>query len=218
MIWTTIIKRNIPWQELEALQRDLIQKVKENSETAFFLVSEPTPTFTHGRFASPEDRLWSEEKLRAEGAETYAVSRGGRWTFHGPGQILIYPIVRLEQLGLSRRAAVTFVGTLRTAVRESLSSLGVTCEERSRPFGLYLDGKKIVSFGLDLEGGIASHGLALYLEDQSRFFPGIRPCGASCETVTSLRESGYRGTWEMVAATMTERIKISLNPTRKGLG
>lgn len=207
MNWSTLIKRDIPFAELEQTQADLIARAKADPDAAFLLVSEPRPTFTHGRFASPADCLWSPEKLQSEGVQKFPVTRGGKWTFHGPGQIVIYPILTLKRLGYPRHGVHRFLTTLRASLAEGIRAHGVPCETRAKPFGLYAGNRKLVSFGISLEGGISSHGLALYHGNQSHFFAGIRPCGMEGEEITSLAELGLRLGWQETAQSMTEWIK-----------
>lgn len=210
--WTTDVRRRVPWETLEARQRDCVAATRTDAAKAFLLVSEPEPTFTHGRFAGDADKLWDAERLEKEGARTAPVSRGGKWTFHGPGQIVVYPVVQLESLGLRRRDIREFLHRFRAAAGETLRHFGVEAENRDEPFGIYSGGAKLVSFGINVSHGIVSHGLAFYYADQSHFFSGIRPCGVSGERITSLTQlrPGVPP-WEVVAEHLASAIKKGLN-------
>lgn len=210
--WKSYVERKISWPALEARQKELVHAVEGDAGRGYLLISEPEPTFTHGRFAEAGDRLWDDARLAAEGAQTAGVSRGGKWTFHGPGQIVVYPIVQLEGLGLRRRDIREFLWRLRRSVTETLEHFGIAAEERDEPFGIYAGGAKIVSFGINVSRGIVSHGLALYYADQSRYFSGIHPCGVASEKITSLSQlSPTVPSWETVAEHLASSIKKGLN-------
>ncbi len=211
MRWTVVTERQIGFDRLESLQQDLVQRVRAEPNRAYLLISEPTPTFTKGRFASNEECLWTEERRLHEGVAIHPVSRGGKWTYHGPGQILFYPLVNLQSLGYSRRAVYRFVTELREAIAAPLLKRGLDVTLGARPFGLYFRGKKLASFGVAVERGIVSHGVALYWNNQSRFFEGIHPCGVPGQSVTSLEESGWSLSWDDTAREVAESIEKSLN-------
>jgi len=206
MLLNVLIQRQIPWLSLEALQNRCVEEVQRNPELGFLLVSEPEPAYTYGRFATSGDLLWSRALLKRKKIAVHAVSPGGKWTFHGPGQILVYPIFQLGRMG-SRRAVRDFLKTLRDSVSADLLSLGISAESSDKPFGIYVAGKKLASFGIAVQKGVSSHGLALYYREQSVFFEGIHPCGVKGEQMTSLRECGVSLSWEEVASSLVGAIK-----------
>jgi len=208
--WTLLIERNLSFARLEAIQIDLVQRVQKNPDEGFLLVSEPEPTFTKGRFADDTGCLWNAEQRAKEGVTVAEVSRGGQWTYHGPGQILFYPIVALESLGFSRRAVYELVTRLRDGIAAPLIEGGIRVEKKSKPFGLYAAGKKLSSFGIAVERGICSHGVALYWSDQSRYFEGICPCGVPGQQAVSLQELGWSKSWEDTARQVAHSIEKSL--------
>ncbi len=154
----------------------------------------------------------TKRKCSKRGFTIRGVSRGGKWTFHGPGQVVLYPIVRLGELGLSRLAAYRFLLSLRSSLSGHLLSLGLSCESHERPFGLYANRGKLTSFGIAIESGISLHGLSLYLSPQHAAFEGIHPCGVPGEKITSLEELGIQIEWEALALGVAESIKRGLNP------
>lgn len=203
----TIIQRDILWQNLEELQLELIQRVEDDPALFFLLVSEPLSTFTFGRNASDEDLLWSKSQLQESGVAVAAVSRGGKWTYHGPGQIVIYPIVNLRSLGFYSKEARRFVETLRQSIKECCESWQVPVHCEDDPFGIFVRDKKLVSFGLSFENGISSHGLSVCFSSQQFFFDGIRPCGHSETRFTSLKEYLPHLSWNDAAFALTNSIK-----------
>lgn len=208
MTWETVIHRSIAWNALEAVQQGLIEQVQSTPSKAFLLISEPLPTFTHGRNSDPKDLHWSQALLNQYNVQVSPVKRGGKWTFHGPGQILIYPIMHLPSWGYSSKAVRAFLEDFRESVMETLTFLGCSTIKKNDPFGVYINHKKLVSFGLAFERSISSHGMALYLTDQSLFFSGINPCGVTDGISTFLNENlPSPKTWDSVATLLEASIK-----------
>lgn len=200
-----VYRRKIGWAELEALQSELRQRVVENGAKRFLLVSEPTPTFTHGLSGKPAGLLWNNAEER--GVAVFAADRGGQWTYHGPGQIVVYPIGRLEAFGFGRRQVRAYVENLASSVQNYLRSLGIASTLRDCPYGVFTARGKIASFGIGLRGGITSHGLALYLTPQAAYFEGIVPCGRAETAFSSIAEEGAGPSWEEAARGLAQCIE-----------
>lgn len=216
MIWSTTSVRGITFPQLEALQRDTRDGLRQFPNTGVFLVSEPQPTYTAGRAADPRGLIWSEQTARARGYEIFHVSRGGQWTFHGPGQIVVYPLAMLRSLGYPSKGVRRFLGDLRAGVVDFLIAVGVTPDQPdpSRPFGVYSAGAKLASFGMAVERGISAHGLALYLQDQTSAFQGIHPCGVREERLGSLEGCGVHMDWNDAAALLVSHLKNRFPPSK----
>jgi lipoyl(octanoyl) transferase len=200
-----ITRRNIPWADLEALQLELVERVTLDPRQAFLLVSEPQPTFTYGRSSNPSELLWNTPE--DHGVAVHAVARGGKWTYHGPGQVVVYPIAALPTLGYPKRAARKFVSDIAEAVRRFLETLSLESEVRPEPYGVYLPQGKIASFGVSLRNGVSSHGVAFYTQPQRGNFQGIVPCGSAQTPITSLQEVGVDLAWETAANGLSDYIK-----------
>lgn len=207
MHFECIVRRQIHWEDLEHLQQDLIRKVHEDPSLFFLLISEPLSTFTFGRNASSEDLIWSKTELDEKAVQCASVSRGGKWTYHGPGQIVIYPIVQLGSIGFGSKEARRFVETFRQSIKQCFESWKLPILSGDNPFGIFLNDKKLVSFGLSFESGISSHGAAVYFSPQEDFFSGIRPCGQSDAEFTSLKEHLSDLNWHSAATSLTNSIK-----------
>ncbi len=205
--WKTSIHRGVPFTSLEAIQKECIERVRKEPGEAHLLLSEPQSTFTHGLFANQDDLLWRHSQLQHHQVAVHSASRGGKWTYHGPGQIVIYPIVSVRRLGYDRRAVYQLMNDLRHGVASGLTSLGLSPQTKDRPFGVYVGEGKIASFGMALHDGISSNGVAIYLENQSRYFQGIHPCGVAQEKVTSLTQEGIAQDWETIALVLAEHVK-----------
>lgn len=216
MHWSTTFLRDIPFRDLETLHQETRAQVRETPDLGVFLVSEPHPTYTAGRAADPKGLIWDEATAQAQGVALVPVGRGGQWTFHGPGQVVIYPLVALRSLGYSAKSVRRFLGDLRGAVVDFLAELGhvADAEDSERPFGVYVGGAKLVSFGIAVERGISGHGLALYLKDQNPAFQGIHPCGVPGEKLASLEALGTPLDWDVAARQLVEHLKKRLSPPK----
>ncbi|MBI4403548.1 MAG: lipoyl(octanoyl) transferase LipB, partial [Deltaproteobacteria bacterium] len=206
MKWKIHIARDLPFTALENLQGKFAESVLSAKDLGVLLLSEPKATYTCGRSGLPGELLTSVDNIKTHGIATHHVSRGGKWTYHGPGQLLVYPIVKLTELGYSRFGVRNFLHTLRLSIRAYLEKLGLNGVP-GHPFGLYVADKKLVSFGISVERGICRHGLSLYIKNQSDHFRNIDPCGIRGQKVTSLCELGVDLPWEEIATQLAEMIK-----------
>lgn len=207
MRWEVVSKQNIPWENLETLQQEFIERAKRDPNVAFLLISEPHPTFTSGRSAEPSDLVWSESEREKRNIRIEKVSRGGKWTYHGPGQIVCYPIVNLESAGFHKKKVRYFTETLRNAVLQVCLDWGIPAEAKEDPFGVFVGSKKLASFGLSFQQGISSHGVALYLKPQSDFFSGIRACGMAEQAFTCLHDFLPELSWDNAAIALANSIE-----------
>lgn len=208
-MWEIHYLRHVPWTEVSRRETEIVRQVQAAPETGAFLVSEPHPTFTHGLSAKSGDLLWSPAELSRRGITVQAAPRGGQWTYHGPGQIVIFPIFHLETLGLRRRDVRRFIDLTRSALVAQLRRWGISVdpEQDALPYGLYVQGKKLASFGFSFERGVARHGVALYYSPQHIPIAGIHPCGQPAATTTSLQELGVPETWESASEALLSQLK-----------
>ncbi len=208
-----LVHRGIAWPELEALQKKLVDQVTLSRDRAFLLVSEPLPTYTYGKSARAEDLLWTD--VEARGIQLQAVERGGKWTYHGPGQILVFPILSLAEWGYPRKGVRRLLTEMAESVRGYLESRGIWAELRWDPFGLYVGGAKIASFGVNVQNGVSSHGLAVYLETQNSPFAGIVPCGAAETRFGCVRDHHPGIEWHSAAIELSGYIKRGFQESKK---
>jgi len=175
----------VPYQAAWDLQRELVErrKAREIEDTILFL--EHPPVITFGRNASEEHLLTSTETLRQLGIDVTESDRGGVVTFHGPGQLVGYPIL---DLSLIRKDVGWYVRTLEEAIIRTAREYGLAAERRSGLTGVWVNGAKVAAIGVHISRWVTSHGFALNLETDLRFFRHIVPCGIAGAPVTSLRE------------------------------
>ncbi|NPA80310.1 MAG: lipoyl(octanoyl) transferase LipB [Thermotogae bacterium] len=173
----------VPYSEAWELQRRLHAEVVSGGEERVLLLEHP-PVITLGKSAKPENLLVPEEELERRGVEVFRVDRGGDATFHGPGQLVAYFILRTE-------SAKRTVEALEEVVKRSLNRVAALNFTEGPHAGVWVDGRKIASIGLALKRGATMHGFALNLTIDLSYFLLINPCGLPSSVMTSLkRETG----------------------------
>jgi len=138
------------------------------------------PVYTLGKSGSIENLLVDPEGV---GAEFVRINRGGDITFHGPGQLVAYPIVDLDKLGIG---VALYVEKLEDVIIKTLADFGVYAERMEGAPGVWVNGAKIGAVGIKLSRHITMHGLALNVNTDLSFFDHIVPCGISDKQVTSM--------------------------------
>lgn len=181
----------LDWGQLEyglALERQKIlvdECLKGESGDRLIIVEHP-PVVTLGQSGSQDDLRVTAEELRAQGVSLISVDRGGRATCHVPGQMVAYPIIKLETQDLH-----WYVRTLLTTVASVLRTYGLDPEQKKGNPGLWVRGKKIASIGVAVKQWITFHGIALNVSNDLSLFSYIVPCGHPTEIITSIeKETG----------------------------
>lgn len=150
--------------------------------------------YTLGRSGKENNMLLGEEQLKAIDATLFHIDRGGDITYHGPGQLVSYPILNLEQFNLGLKA---YIHLLEEAVIGVCASYGIEAGRLEKATGVWLDGnkstaRKICAMGVRSSRYVTMHGLALNVNTDLRYFSYINPCGFMDKGVTSLqKELGY---------------------------
>jgi lipoate-protein ligase B len=136
--------------------------------------------YTKGRRTEPADLPMGEDWYRAQGIEVCDTDRGGRVTYHGPGQLVAYPIMAVERVA-------DFVRTMEGAIVSALADEGIAAEVRETPFtGVWAGDAKIASIGVRRSGGVTTHGLAVNVDNDLQPFDWIVPCGIDHVRMTSV--------------------------------
>jgi lipoyl(octanoyl) transferase len=177
----------MPYRQAWALQEEAHAQVLTGGEERVLLVEHP-PVITFGRRAGvARNLIASEEQLASMGVEVVQSDRGGDITFHGPGQIVAYPIVRLNDHRLSVGG---YVHGLERAVIDTLADLAIPARVDPAAVGVWTDdgGKpaKVCAIGVRIKRGVSLHGVALNVETDLRYFDLIVPCGLAESAVTSI--------------------------------
>jgi lipoate-protein ligase B len=186
-LWVTHLGR-LPYDEGLALQEDLCERRRAREVPDLLLVLEHPPVYTLGKRTEAADLPLGEDWYRAQGIDVRPTDRGGRVTYHGPGQLVAYPIMTV-------RGVADFVHTMERAIVEALSDEGIRAEARDTPLtGVWAGEAKIASIGVRVSGGISTHGLAVNVDNDLEPFSWIRPCGMDQARMTSVaRETGREG-------------------------
>ncbi|KAK4355027.1 hypothetical protein RND71_027221 [Anisodus tanguticus] len=144
------------------------------------------PTYTVGRRQTVHNLLIPDSELKAIGAELHYTQRGGDITFHGPHQLILYPIISLRDIGLGAR---NYVEKLELTMIELASMYGVKAQVGRRcETGVWVGDRKIGAIGVRILSGVTSHGLALNVDPDLSYFKHIVPCGIANKDVTSLNK------------------------------
>jgi lipoate-protein ligase B len=159
----------------------------EISQDVLLLVEHP-PVVTLGRSSKERHLLASPELLASRGIELFEVERGGDVTFHGPGQLVGYPIIDLKR---HRRDLHWYLRTLEAALIEALAKFGIPAERNPGFTGVWTRGRKIASIGVHARDWVTWHGFALNVRTDLSYFDVMVPCGIEAVTMTSIaREVG----------------------------
>ncbi|MEJ7803671.1 MAG: lipoyl(octanoyl) transferase LipB [Candidatus Limnocylindria bacterium] len=178
----------VPYQPAWELQDELAEQRRGRRIGDRLLLVEHFPVYTIGRGGDASNMLASTERLREIGAELIRVDRGGDVTFHGPGQLVAYPIVELlDPLDLRR-----YVRILEAAVLDTAAVFGVEATRFDGRPGIWIDDqRKLAAIGVRVKRGVTTHGLALNVNTDLKWFDEMIPCGIPGIEVTSLaRELG----------------------------
>ena len=174
-----------PYAEAWELQRELVRRRRAGEIPDTLLLLEHPPVYTVGRAARDASNLgMGEEYLRSLGAEVFWSDRGGDATFHGPGQVVGYPIVRLRVRDTHR-----YLRDLEEVVIRTIARYGLEGWRHPRYTGVWVGENKICAIGVKFSSGwIASHGFALNVSTDLSWFDRITPCGIREYGVTSLEK------------------------------
>ncbi len=180
------------WQQQESLfQQRLQQKMAGESGAVNRIVfCEHPHVYTLGRSGKANNLLVTPQQLQHIGASFYHIDRGGDITYHGPGQVVCYPILDLEQYGLGLK---TYIHLIEEAVIRLCASYGITAMRLEKATGVWLDAhtpraRKICAIGVRCSRFVTMHGLALNVNTDLRYFSYINPCGFIDKGVTSLAQ------------------------------
>src|SRR3989338_7696183 len=156
-------------------QKNIFNEVKSGTLTHAFILCQHKPVITLGRLADKKNILISEAELQGKGIELYEVNRGGGVTYHGPGQLMLYPIINLT---LTKRDIHLFLRNLEELAIGLFVDLGLVTKRISGFTGVWSGDKKIASIGIAVKNWVTYHGIALNIkkEDPDNFSL-IRPCG-----------------------------------------
>jgi lipoyl(octanoyl) transferase len=178
----------VDYREALELQRRLRARRQADQIGDVLLLLEHPPVYTRGRRSDPGELAMGEAWYRSQGIDVVETDRGGRVTYHGPGQLVGYPIVRVADV-------LAHVRTLETAIVAALGEAGVSARARTEDgadyTGVWVGERKIASIGVHIARGVSTHGFAVNVENDLQPFEWVVPCGLEGVRMTSLiRERG----------------------------
>ena len=177
------------WQ----LQTDLVSAIHDGSRPNTLLLLEHPHVYTRGRLAKAEHIPLSTYELASQGISLVETDRGGQVTYHGPGQLVSYPIVNLRDWG----GPLKYVRTLEQVIINTLADFGISSGIEPGLTGVWVDYCKIAAIGVKISRGIAHHGFAINVNPDLAKFAQIVPCGITDRTVTSMAQQLGQRTPEM---------------------
>lgn len=175
------------WQK----QRDIVSALQsESASEEVIALVEHNPVYTLGFHANEKNMLVSGNHLNSIGMECVRIERGGDITYHGPGQLVVYPLLNLRKHGLGVKK---YIETLEHIVIDLLSEYGIKSESNNEAIGVWLDwgtgsARKICAIGVKVSHAITMHGFALNVNTNLDAFNLINPCGITDKGVTSLQK------------------------------
>ncbi len=171
------------YKEVWELQKDLQKKLIEGTGQQTILFCEHHPVITFGKGAKDENLLVSDEVLKQQGVELFKIERGGDVTFHGLGQLVVYPILNLN---LYKRDVGWYMRTLEDCIISVLSKFSISACKIEGKTGVWIKNRKIASIGVRLSRWCSMHGLSLNVLSELSGYRLINPCGFSDIEMTSM--------------------------------
>lgn len=187
------------------LQKELSDRLAGGSGDEYLLLLEHPHVYTLGRGAGNDDVLVDPAWLRSRGVEVAKTNRGGQVTYHGPGQLVGYPIIDLKP---DRRDVRRYVQDLQQVLVDTLAGYGIEArgEGEQERIGVWSGARKVASIGVHLSRWVTTHGFALNVTTDLGYFDGIVPCGLTDVAMASVETlSGARPALEEVASSAAEQ-------------
>ena len=188
-LWTCHLGQ-VEYREALELQRRLRTARQAGTIPDLLLLLEHPPVYTRGRRSVPGELPMGESWYLSQGIDVVDVDRGGKVTYHGPGQLVGYPIMAVDDV-------VAFVRTMEEAMIAALADEGIAARSRAdegRDFtGVWVDERKIGSIGVHVQKGVTTHGFAVNVQNDLQPFEWVVPCGLEGVRMTSVLREQARG-------------------------
>ena len=181
-LWTCHLG-TVEYREAAALQEALRERVIAGALPDLLLLLEHPPVYTLGRRSAPEDLPFGADFWRARGIDVVDTPRGGKLTYHGPGQLVGYPIMHAADIP-------EFIGRMEAAIVQALAEEGLHTRGRDREgaayTGVWIEDRKIASIGVHFSRGVSAHGFALNVDNDIEPFHQVTACGLPHVRMTSV--------------------------------
>lgn len=207
------------WDYQEKLFQQVIRDKLEKKENKhqYLLFCEHEPVYTLGKSGNRQNLLITRSLCESRNIDLHIIDRGGDITYHGPGQLVAYPIIDLEdfQIGIKR-----YISMLEDVVIETLKPFGILGEKDEKAMGVWLDpmqparARKICAIGVRASRFVTMHGLALNVNSDLTYFNYINPCGFTDRGVTSMqKEMGRELDFKVVSSAMKNTFAVIFGMT-----
>ena len=174
----------IDYKEAWDLQKEVFTKrTRGEVNDTLFLLEHPH-TYTLGKVAEKENLISNDDQLKELGIKVYEIDRGGDITYHGPGQIVGYPIIKLSDW---KEDTHEYLRGLEEVIMQVCSGYGLKTERHPKYTGVWLENRKIAAIGIKISRWVTMHGFAFNVNTDLNYFGGIIPCGIRDKDVTSLK-------------------------------
>ena len=197
----------MPFAAAWDLQKSLAERRKRGEIPDQLLIVEHPPVITMGRNGHDGNLLTSPEHLQSLGIDFARIDRGGDVTFHGPGQIVGYPILDLREW---KRDVGAYLRALEQLLIDTLADSGLAGQRWPGKTGVWIDGAKVAAMGVHLSRWVTTHGFALNLDIDLTYFQHIVPCGLALP-VTSMRAAGSTARRSQVVDALTRHFAQQFN-------
>ena len=202
----------VPYLEALALQESLRDARQSDEIPDTLLLLEHPAVYTRGRRTSAEELPLGEAFYAAQGIEVLDTDRGGKLTYHGPGQLVGYPIMRIGDI-------IGFLRTMERAIVAALAQEGIRARGGGdRPTGVWAGGRKIASIGVHVSRRVSTHGFAVNAENDLEPFEWIVPCGLAEVQMTSIaRETGRARNLDGFRTTIADQFALAFERRRRSV-
>ena len=180
----TVDLGTVDYRQAWDFQVELSQAVHDDKQPNTLLLLEHPHVYTQGRLSQQEHMLLNKNQLAKRGIDLVETDRGGQITYHGPGQLVAYPVVNLRNWG----GPLRYVRTLEQIIIQSLSSFGIVGESVEGLTGVWVGDRKISAIGVKISRGVAHHGFSINVNNDLSYFDHIVPCGITDRRVTSMQQ------------------------------
>ncbi len=175
----------IRYEEGLSIQKEAYDLVRSGKSDGVLIVLEHTPVYTVGTNGGWDNFLVTEDSLKQQGVDVVSVNRGGNVTFHGPGQVVVYPIFNLNKL---QKDVHWFITCLEQVVINVLSDYGIEGTRKPEYRGVWIGDRKVSAVGVHVKRWITTHGLSMNLGVDKKYFSWINPCGITEFGVSSMED------------------------------
>jgi lipoate-protein ligase B len=176
----------VEYREGVALQERVRDRVQAEEIPGALLLLEHPPVYTRGRRSEPGELPMGIDWYLAQGIDVVQTDRGGKLTYHGPGQLVGYPIMRITDV-------VAYLRTMEGAMIGALAEEGIAAGPRESLTGVWVEDRKIASIGVHVSRGVTTHGFAINVDNDLQPFEWVVPCGLDGVRMTSVTKETRKG-------------------------